>query len=144
MLVDTATAIAVTDLVVVRGKRTVLKNLSFSIDSGAVTGLLGPSGCGKTTLMRTIVGAQRVRSGTVRVLGDAAGSAALRRRVGYMTQSPCVYADLSIRDNVAYFASLYGAGRSDIRGAIEGVGLTDHSDQRVGNLSGGQRTRTSI
>lgn len=137
-------AVAVADLVVNRGDRTVLNHLTFTIEAGAVTGLLGPSGCGKSTLMRSIVGAQIVRSGTVTVLGKPAGTAALRHRVGYMTQAYSVYDDLSVKDNVTYFASLYGVGRAGVREAIGNVGLADHSDQLVGNLSGGQRTRTSL
>src|SRR3954467_11953045 len=99
-------AIAVTDLVVDRGARRVLHGLSFAVPPGQVAGLLGPSGSGKTTLMRAIVGVQKVRSGEGVVLGEPAGSAGLRERVGYVTQSPSVYADLSVRDNVRYFASL--------------------------------------
>src|SRR3954471_13991233 len=103
-------AVTVTDLVVERGRRPVLKGLSLAVPTGQVTGLLGPSGSGKTTLMRAMVGVQLVRSGEVTVLGYPAGSPALRDRVGYVTQAPSVYADLSVRDNVRYFAALY-AGR---------------------------------
>src|SRR3954462_9720061 len=99
--------VSVTDLVVERGRRRVLKGLTFAVPTGQVTGLLGPSGSGKTTLMRAIVGVQLVRSGEVSVLGEPAGSPDLRHRVGYVTQSPSVYADLSVRDNVRYFAALY-------------------------------------
>ena len=101
------TAIEVRDLVVERGKRRVLHGLSCAIPRGSVTGLLGPSGSGKTTLMRAIVGVQIVKSGTVTVLGQPAGSPALRRRIGYLTQAPSVYADLTVRENARYFASLY-------------------------------------
>src|SRR5262245_33947574 len=100
-------AIEVTNLVVERGKRRVLHGLTCSIPRGSVTGLLGPSGSGKTTLMRAIVGVQVVKSGTVTVLGDAAGSKSLRSKVGYLTQAPSVYADLTVRENARYFASLY-------------------------------------
>ena len=101
------TAIEVSDLVVQRGKREVLHGLSCAIPRGSVTGLLGPSGSGKTTLMRAIVGVQRVKSGTVTVLGQPAGAPTLRHRVGYLTQAPSVYADLTVRENAHYFASLY-------------------------------------
>ena len=101
-------AVTVTDLVVERGHRQVLPGLSFTVPAGQVTGLLGPSGSGKTTLMRAIVGVQQVRSGEVTVLGLPAGSPGLRSRVGYVTQAPSVYADLTVRDNVRYFAALYG------------------------------------
>lgn len=84
----TTPAIDIRGLRVIRGKREVLHSLDLQVSSGSITGLLGPSGCGKTTLMRAIVGTQIVESGEVRVLGDLAGSVALRRRVGYVTQSP--------------------------------------------------------
>jgi ABC-2 type transport system ATP-binding protein len=138
------TAIEVTDLVVDRGKRRVLHSISCSVPAGSVTGLLGPSGSGKTTLIRAIVGAQIVKSGTVTVLGQPAGSAPLRRTVGYVTQAPSVYADLSVRENARYFAALYGLGATDAERAIVDVGLADAAGQLVGNLSGGQRSRASL
>lgn len=101
----------VEDLVVDRGGRRVLDGLSLSIGAGTVTGLLGPSGSGKTTLMRTIVGVQQVGSGRVSVLGQLAGSPALRPLVGYVTQAPSVYGDLTVAGNARYFATVYGAGR---------------------------------
>src|SRR5437764_10674728 len=119
-------AIEVRDLVVVRGKRQVLHGISTTVPPGSVTGLLGPSGSGKTTLMRAIVGVQRVRSGSVTVLGRPAGATSLRREVGYVTQAPSVYADLTIRENTRYFASLYpGLTKADADEAIEAVGLGD-------------------
>jgi ABC-2 type transport system ATP-binding protein len=128
----------------VRGKNTVLPNFSVNIAAGSITGLLGPSGCGKTTLMRSIVGTQVVASGTVTVLGHPAGSAALRRRVGYVTQEPTIYNDLRVIDNVRYFAALYGAGASAAGEAVNIVGLADHAAAYCANLSGGQRTRVSL
>jgi ABC-2 type transport system ATP-binding protein len=138
------TAIEVTDLVVERGRRRVLHGISCAVPAGRVTGLLGPSGSGKTTLIRAIVGGQIVRSGTVTVLGEPAGSAALRRRVGYVTQAPSVYADLSVRENARYFAALYGLTGADADRAVADVGLADAAHQLVGNLSGGQRSRASL
>jgi ABC-2 type transport system ATP-binding protein len=137
-------AIEVRDLVVERGKRRVLHGIDCTVPTGSVTGLLGPSGSGKTTLIRAIVGVQIVRSGTVTVLGEPAGSPALRRTVGYVTQAPSVYADLSVRENARYFASLYGLGAADADRAIADVGLADAAGQLVGNLSGGQRSRASL
>src|SRR5919206_4901742 len=103
-------AVTVRDLVVDRGGRPVLRGLSFAVPPGQVAGLLGPSGSGKTTLMRALVGVQLVRSGEVTVLGEPAGSPGLRARVGYVTQSPSIYADLSVRENARYFAALHGRG----------------------------------
>jgi ABC-2 type transport system ATP-binding protein len=137
-------AIAASDLRVDRGGREVLKGLSFEIPRGLVTGLLGPSGCGKTTLMRSIVGTQIVRSGVVTVLGDPAGSAELRPRIGYMTQAPSVYGDLTARENLDYFARVLDAPADHVRGVVETIGLAEHAGQRVDSLSGGQRARVSL
>lgn len=140
----TAPAISIQGLRVVRGGREVLHDLSLDITPGRITGLLGPSGCGKTTLMRAIVGVQVVASGQVTVLGAPAGSSALRSKVGYVTQAPSVYEDLSIDANLRYFARLYGVPRERIARVVEMVGLSEHSTKLVRNLSGGQRTRASL
>ena len=139
--------VEVRGLVVVRGGRRVIDGLDLDLGTG-VTGLLGPSGCGKSTLIRAIVGVQVVASGTVTVLGEAAGSPALRDRIGYVTQAPSVYDDLTVRANTRYFARLlHRDGRvADAAAdrAIERVALTDHADDLVGNLSGGQMSRVSL
>lgn len=137
-------AIVVDHLRVVRGTRVVLPDMNLQIPAGQVVGLLGPSGGGKSTLMRAIVGVQVVESGTVTVLGEPAGSPALRRRVGYLTQAPSVYADLSVRANVAYFGRVVGVGAEAVDRAIADVDLTDHADALVGNLSGGQWSRANL
>lgn len=131
-------------VVVERGGRAVLKGFSCSVPAGSVTGLLGPSGSGKTTLMRCIVGVQRIRAGQVNVLGQPAGSPALRHRVGYMTQAPSVYADLTVRENTRYFASLYGLSSTEADQAAADVGLRGLLDQLVQSLSGGERARASL
>jgi ABC-2 type transport system ATP-binding protein len=137
-------AVTVTDLVVHRGARQVLHEVSCAVPPGRVTGLLGPSGSGKSTLMRAVVGVQRVRSGTVTVLSLPAGSAALRSRVGYVTQAPSVYPDLTVRENARYFAALYGRGAAAADAALADVGLSDAAGQLVQDLSGGQRGRASL
>lgn len=137
-------AIDVAGLTVERSGKTVLNDLSFSVEQGSVTGLLGPSGSGKSTLMRCIVGVQVVKSGNVVVLGEQAGTASLRRQVGYMTQAPSVYEDLSVRENARYFATLYGLGRVEAERVIEDVGLGEAAGQLVRTLSGGQRARASL
>ena len=140
----TNSAIVVDGLRVVRGGRDVLRDLSFQVEPGSVTGLLGPSGCGKTTLMRALVGVQVTHGGTVTVLGEPAGSKVLRDRIGYATQTPAVYADLTVTGSLRYFASVLGAPRGSVAGVIEQVGLTTHADALVGKLSGGQRGRASL
>ncbi|WP_280407687.1 ABC transporter ATP-binding protein [Nocardia brasiliensis] len=137
-------AVEVRNLAVRRGGRQVLHDVSLTIPRGSITGLLGPSGCGKTTLMRSIVGTQIVESGEISALGLAAGSAVLRHRIGYVTQAPSIYSDISVHENVAYFAALYGRGRAAVDAAIQAVGLGEHAKQRGDELSGGQKTRASL
>jgi ABC-2 type transport system ATP-binding protein len=137
-------AVAIESLRVRRGRTDVLHGLDLRIPRGQVVGLLGPSGCGKTTLMRAIVGVQKVKSGTVAVLGQPAGSAALRHRVGYVTQAASVYDDLTIRQNLDYFRRVLGAGRADVERAIEATDLSDYAGRLVSSLSGGQRSRVSL
>ncbi|MEU4567300.1 ABC transporter ATP-binding protein [Micromonospora sp. NPDC023956] len=137
-------AITLADLVVDRGGRRILDGVSCAVPRGTVTGLLGPSGSGKTTLMRAVVGVQTVSSGAVTVLGRPAGTPALRRRVGYLTQAPSVYADLTVRENVRYFAAIHGRERADADRAVAEVGLTGAVGQLVRTLSGGQRSRVSL
>lgn len=140
----TEPAITVSTLRVLRGGREVLHDLDLNIERGCITGLLGPSGCGKTTLMRAIVGVQVVESGSVTVLGSHAGAPLLRAKIGYVTQAPSVYDDLTVEANLLYFARLYGVPRNRIARTIETVGLADHGRKLVRNLSGGQRTRASL
>ena len=137
-------AVEIDGLRVVRGGTVVLDELSLTLPAGAVIGLLGPSGCGKTTLLRAIVGVQIVEHGDVAVLGLPAGVPALRRRVAYATQAASVYDDLSIRENLAYFAAVLGAPASDVDRTLGQVGLDEHAAHVVGRLSGGQRSRVSL
>ncbi|MEZ5073377.1 MAG: ABC transporter ATP-binding protein [Solirubrobacterales bacterium] len=137
-------AIAVRDLDVVRGGNRVLHGITLEVPRGRITGLLGPSGCGKSTLMRSIVGVQIVAAGTVEVLGEAAGSPALRPRVGYLTQAPSVYGDLSVAENLRYFGALFGVGAERIAATIATVGLGGFEGRITGTLSGGQRSRVSL
>jgi len=131
-------------LVVDRGGKRVLHGIDCEVSAGRVTGLLGPSGGGKTTFMRCVVGVQRVAAGEVTVLGLPAGTAELRRRVGYVTQAPSVYADLSARANAHYFAALQGVPPSAADGALAEVGMDEDADRLVGRMSGGQRARVSL
>ncbi|GGU30630.1 ABC transporter ATP-binding protein [Streptomyces lavendofoliae] len=151
MVNSTGPAVEAHDLRVVRGPRTVLRGLDLAVPRGQVTGLLGPSGCGKSTLMRAVVGTQAHVTGTLDVLGRPAGDASLRARVGYVTQAPSVYDDLTVRQNLDYFAAVLLPGRAhrDTRAetvgrALTDVDLTSHADALAGTLSGGQRSRVSL
>ncbi|MEU7054949.1 ABC transporter ATP-binding protein [Streptomyces sp. NPDC046197] len=144
-------AVHAAGLTVVRGPRTVLRGLDFTVPRGQITGLLGPSGCGKSTLMRAIVGTQAKVGGTLDVLGSPAGHASLRTRIGYVTQAPSIYDDLTVRQNLEYFAAILDPGRAaaerrhdHVTRAITDVDLTSHADALAGSLSGGQRNRVSL
>jgi ABC-2 type transport system ATP-binding protein len=138
------TAIELRDVTVVRGGRPVLSDISLRCDTGSLVGLVGPSGSGKTTLMRALVGVQRNVTGSVLVLGRVAGDASLRRRVGYVTQAPSVYDDLSVVDNLRFFGRLLDVREDAVARTISDVGLDDVARQRVDHLSGGQRARVSL
>ena len=137
-------AIRIEQLRVVRGGRTVLPDLSCEVAAGSVTGLLGPSGSGKTTLIRAVVGVQRVAGGRVEVLDHPAGSAPLRSRIGYMTQAPSVYGDLTVRENLTFFARVLRVTRDLVESTLTDVGLGDYGARIVNNLSGGERARVSL
>ncbi len=141
---DRAPAVDVDRLEVVRGGRRVLPALSFTVPRGQVTGLLGPSGSGKSTLMRALVGVQKVQGGTVEVLGLPAGAAAVRDRVGYVTQAPSVYPDLTVTENLSFFARVLRAPLSQVDDVLEQVDLTAHATALAGRLSGGQLSRVSL
>ncbi len=143
-LMADASSIVVDSLRIRRGGAIVLDELSLEVASGRVTGLLGPSGSGKTTLMRAIVGVQIVESGTITVLGRPAGTPPLRWKVGYMTQSPAVYGDLTVRENLNYFGRILDASADSADEVIETVAMTPFADRVVNKLSGGQRARVSL
>lgn len=141
---EASIAVAATALLVTRGKLPVLRGLDFAVRAGEITGLLGPSGSGKTTLMRAIMGVQALTSGSVQVLGLPAGHPDLRHRVGYVTQSPSVYPDLTVEANVRYFGAMHRKGRAEAAEAIAAVGLEPQARQKTGDLSGGELSRVSL
>ncbi len=137
-------AIAVRHLTVVRGGRRVLTDVCLDVPSGQVTGLLGPSGGGKTTLMRSIVGVQVVHAGEVHVLGLPAGAAALRDQVGYVTQAPSVYGDLTVAENLTFFARVLGVTPSEVDRCVAAVDVGRYRHHLVARLSGGEQSRVSL
>lgn len=129
---------------VTRGGNEVLHGVDLTVRRGEIVGLLGPSGCGKTTLMRAIVGVQAHVSGTIELLGRPAGDPSLRRKVGYVTQAPSVYGDLSVGENLRYFGAILGVSAERSDWALKTVDLTAFRDRVVSTLSGGERTRVSL
>jgi ABC-2 type transport system ATP-binding protein len=137
-------AISCERLTVVRSGVPVLSRLDLQVRPGTVTGLLGPSGSGKTTLLRAVVGTQRIRGGQVTVLGRPAGSRELRHKVGYATQRASVYDDLTVTENLRYFAALLGLPTTEVDRVLGQVHLEPQADRLAGQLSGGQRNRVSL
>jgi ABC-2 type transport system ATP-binding protein len=145
---DDLVAVRINGLRVVRGRRVVIPGLDLTIRRGELVGLLGPSGCGKSTLMRSIVGVQQVTAGVVDVFGRSAGSLELRRTVGYLTQQPSIYQDLTVSENLRYFAKVIGVARggldTEVSRLLALVDLADHASARAGTLSGGELSRVSL
>lgn len=140
----TENAVDIENLVVIRGRARVLDGVTLSVRNGSVTGLLGPSGSGKTTLLRCIIGVQRITAGWVRVLGLSASAAPLRAQIGYVAQSPSVYPDITVRDNLRYFAAILDVRSEQVDEVITTVDLADFADHVVARLSGGQQIRVSL
>lgn len=136
--------IQATQLVVEKDGKQILHDISFTVPTGTITGLIGPSGSGKTTLMRSIVGVQKIKSGTLSIAGLPAGSRQLRPKIGYVTQSPAVYHDLTVLQNFRYFGTLARATKTQVLQVLDEVQLTDYKHRLVKNLSGGQQARVSL
>jgi len=125
-----------------------LQDVSLHLAAGKIIGFIGPSGAGKTTLIRSIVGRQKLASGSINVFDLPAGAKQLRSEVSYMTQESSVYNDLTVNENLEYFATMLGIPRKGLKGEvvriIETVELKPQAKQLVGSLSGGQRQRVSL
>lgn len=137
-------AVDVSGLHIRKKKNELLKNLTFTIEAGTICGLLGPSGAGKTTLMRTLVGIQIPSDGKVGVLGNKAGARANRSRIGYVTQAASIYPDLTVAQNLKYFARITKADKGSVDRVLKIVRLTAKKKQLVATLSGGEKTRVSL
>ncbi len=137
-------AVRISDLKIIRDKKTIIPNLSMQIEQGQIIGLLGPSGSGKTTIMRSIVGVQAFQAGAIAVLGLAAGSKDLRTRIGYFTQSASIYTDLTCLENLRYFARILGQSEISVHEVLELVDLTKNQKQLASSLSGGERARLAL
>lgn len=123
-----------------------LRGLDLAIRAGEIYGLLGPNGSGKTTFIRCVAGLLRPEAGTLTVLGGAPRAAVSAGRIGYMTQAPALYGDLSVDENLRFFAALHGVAHADERivEALRTVDLLDRRRSVVNTLSSGMRTRVSL
>jgi ABC-2 type transport system ATP-binding protein len=140
--------IVVSDVVKRFDKVTALDHVSLSVKRGETFGLIGPNGSGKTTLIRMLLGLGRPTSGSIAVLGRKMPSRQVAPRIGYMTQSSALYNELSIRENLAFFGTLYGLrGRrlkERIAATLALVELAGRADSPIQTLSGGMRQRVSL
>jgi ABC-2 type transport system ATP-binding protein len=136
-------AVAISNLSVVLGGKKVIDNISVDIPGGRIIGLLGPSGAGKTTLIRTILGLQKFSAGKVSVLELPAGKKELRSKIGYISQALSIYPDLTVTENVHYFAALINA-EDNCEKVIREVELTPHKKRIVRTLSGGEKARAAL
>jgi ABC-2 type transport system ATP-binding protein len=138
------TAIDIKELSVSIARKTILHDVDVQLKAGLIHGLLGPSGAGKTTLIKALLGLQKPSQGTVEVLGMKAGSKQLRSKIGYVTQSPAVYDELSVKENLEYFGALVGAPYGQVGRLIHDVDLGPQTHQVAGSLSDGQKARVSL
>jgi ABC-2 type transport system ATP-binding protein len=121
-----------------------LDGASLQVRTGEIYGLLGPNGAGKSTLIRMLVGLLNADAGSVTVLGRTMPDLAALDQIGYMTQQAALYPDLSVEENVRFFAALYGRENDGVETAMDLVDLTSRRDSIVATLSGGMRTRCSL
>lgn len=130
------------------GKKTVLNNISLNIDTGKIYGFIGPSGAGKTTLVKMIVGMDNPDTGEINVLGKKMPHLELLHNIGYMAQSDALYLELTGRENLKFFASLYKLSKAERKERIEYaanlVNLTEDLNKRVSAYSGGMKRRLSL
>ena len=134
----------VSNLRVVRNRNEILKSISFRAVPGELIGLLGPSGSGKSTLMRSLLGVQAITGGSAGILDSPAGSPSLRGRLGYMAQSSAVYLDLTVEENIRYFAGVLVQPLAEVARVMDVVALSDYSHRLVSSLSGGECARVSL
>jgi ABC-2 type transport system ATP-binding protein len=127
------------------GRFEAVRGVNLRIQTGETYGLLGPNGAGKTTLIRMLVGLLRPTAGRVTVLGRDMPNKAVLAQVGYMTQAQAIYTDLSVRENVRFFAAMVGQrDEARVEEVVALVGLSDWLDKPVRTLSGGMQRRTSL
>lgn len=136
-------AVRVTNLTKRFGSVTALDGVSLAIEEGEVYGLLGPNGSGKSTLIRMLVGLLRADQGSIEVLGQRMPALDVLGRIGYMTQQAALYPDLSVEENVRFFAEIVGA-EANVSEVLEVVDLADRRGSVVSTLSGGMRQRCSL
>jgi ABC-2 type transport system ATP-binding protein len=119
--------------------------IDLSLSPGRIYGLLGPNGSGKTTLIRLLTGLAKATSGSAEILGTPMPNRSALARIGYMPQSEAIYPELSVAENIRFFATLQDArDRDAIDRTLELVELSDRKSSPALTLSGGMRRRLSL
>ena len=132
--------------VTLSGSFNALQDINVELPEGKAIGFIGPSGAGKTTLIRSIVGRIKLTSGSIDIFGLPAGDSKLRHQMSYMTQEISVYPDLTVKENLKYFATMMGHKNVNeiIKNVLHEVDMSDKANSLVKNLSGGQKQRVSL
>lgn len=130
------------------GNKVILQDVTFSMESGEIIGLLGPSGSGKTTLIKALIGISRPTSGEIHLLGIQQPSLKVMKDIGYMAQADALYEELTAKANLAYFGRLYGLKgkklKERIQACLEFVDLDKEAHKPVYHYSGGMKRRLSL
>ncbi|RDI41956.1 ABC transporter ATP-binding protein [Falsibacillus pallidus] len=130
------------------GSHEVLKDITLSVQEGEIYGLLGPSGSGKTTLVKMMMGLEKATSGEITVHQTTMPSLSQLVNIGYMAQSDALYTDLTAKENLEFFAALYGLGgkrkKERIQTVMEIVGLQNDLSKTIHQYSGGMKRRLSL
>ncbi len=141
-------ALAVCDVHYAYGRHKAVSGVSFDVRSGEIFGLLGPNGAGKTTTFSMIAGLLPPLAGEVLVFGVPVGGRQARARLGAVPQDVALYEELTVQENTAFWAQLYGLRGARLKEAVartlERVGLTDRVRTRVDKLSGGLKRRLNL
>ncbi len=142
----TDSAIEVNDISYAYGELEAVKGISFEVKTGEILGFLGPNGAGKSTTIKMLTGQIKPRSGKVRILGTLVtqDSAVVQARIGVCFEEKNLYLDMSARENLRFFASLFGIRKPDVDGLLRRVGLADRGKDRVGSFSKGMQQKLMI
>jgi ABC-2 type transport system ATP-binding protein len=144
-----ASAVEVKELAKVINERIIVDRISFSVQDGEVFGLLGSNGSGKTTLFNMLSGLMKPSSGTIRILGrDISEKDFIRSRIGMVTQEDSFYETLTVKENLAFFASQFGIGGEETEARVKKLlgqmKLAEKGDSVAARLSGGMKKRLNL
>ena len=136
--------VEVSNIFVRKSNLKILDDITLNISESKTVGIVGPSGSGKTTLIRALVGSQRIESGNISISGMKPGDKYLRSRIGYMAQKYAFYSDLTVEENLKYFAAIVGCKKKRIFEVLDLTEMSKRSKSLASTLSGGESSRLSL